>query len=35
VLWLVAGIDLLCEKNTTDWLVAAGWCWFDVREKHC
>jgi len=23
-LWLVAGADLLSEKNTADWLVAGG-----------
>ena len=34
VLWLVAGADLLWEKSTADWLVAAGWCWFGIREKH-
>ena len=31
----VAGADLLWEKSTADWLVASGWCWFGVREKHC
>ena len=25
-LWLVAGIDLLRENSTADWLVAGGWC---------
>jgi len=33
--WLVAGADLLWEKNTAGWLVADGWCWNGVREKHC
>ena len=25
-LWLMAGVDLLCENSTADWLVAGGWC---------
>ena len=33
-LWLVAGADLLWEKSTAGWLVAARWCWFGVREKY-
>ena len=34
MLWLAAGADLLWEKSTAGWLVAAGWCWFGVREKY-
>ena len=33
-LWLVTSADLLWKKNTDDWLVPGGWCWFDVSEKH-
>jgi len=34
-LWLMAGADLLWENNTADWLVAGGWCWFNMREQYC
>jgi len=33
VLWPEAGADLLREKSTAGWLVAAGWCWFGMREN--
>ena len=35
VLLLVVGADLLGEKSIAGWLVAAGGCWFGVREKYC
>jgi hypothetical protein len=31
--WLVAGADLLWEKNTAGCQVAGGWCWIDVRKS--
>jgi hypothetical protein len=33
--WLVAGADLLWEKNTVGWLMADSWCWINIREKYC